>query len=148
MRRAGSANRPSSGIRGSMRLQYYVRRYIVPRNIDPSRGLSTPSVRAPERDVRDQDPGPARERVADAVGVLVVQDPLPPVADDALRHEHDRDDLGVAGGEHVEIADERLDELPVGRLEDEQVHAVDLAPEPFAEAGRLLEVVGHVDRDD
>ena len=70
------------------------------------------------------------------------------MADDPLRHEHDRDDLGVAGREHVEVADERLDELAVRRLEDEQVDAVDLAPEPLAEALGLLEVVGHVDRDD
>ena len=61
-----------------------------------------------------------RQGVADPVGVLVVQEPLPPVARDPLREEDDGHDVGIAVRGHLEVPDERLDELAVGRLDEHE----------------------------
>ena len=55
---------------------------------------------------------------------------------------------GSRRGQHLQVADQRLDELPVRGLKDEQLDAVDLPVEPLRSSGGSAPVVGHVDRND
>ena len=109
-------------------------------------------VLAPVRDVHDDRVRPAEQHRPQPLGRLVVEDPLPPVAGDVLGddHEGDRRVLVRRPGrvEHVEVGEQRADERPVGRLDDDQRHARDLALPAVAHARRPSRVVGDVDRPD
>ena len=67
------------------------------------------------------------------VGVLVVQQALPPVADDPLGTSTIVTTSG-SGPRAFQVPDERLDELAVRRLEEEERSTPAPAPEPLAEA--------------
>ena len=63
----------------------------------------------------------------EALGGLVVEQPVPPVAGDVLGQDDDRDRRLLVRRpglvEDVEVGDERRDERPVRRLDDDQRHA-------------------------
>ena len=55
--------------------------------------------------------------VSDQMDVLVVQDALPPVVGHVLGDQHDRHRVDVPLRDHLQVADERLDEVPIRRLQ-------------------------------
>ena len=90
----------------------------------------------------------AGQGIADPVGGLVVEESLPPMADDALGEEDDRDRRRILLGGHLEIPDQRLDEFAERLFDDHELDPrhlpLELLPQP---CGRM-EVVGDMDHDD
>ena len=101
---------------------------------------------APVRDLGDEDVLAAQQRLADPPAVLVVEEPLPPVARHVLGEQHDEHVVAVARRRVLEVADERPDERAVRRLDDDERHARQLAREPLADRSPAASVVGDVDR--
>ena len=83
---------------------------------------------------------------------LVVEQPVPPVAGDVLGQDDDRDRRLLVRRpglvEDVEVGDDRRDDRPVRRLDDDQRHVRELALPARAERVGRLEVVGDVDGPD
>ena len=102
--------------------------------------------------VRDDGVLAPDERGLEALGRLVVQHPVPPVAGDVLGQDDDRRRGGAVrrpgAVEDVEVGDDRAHQRPVGRLDDDQRDARQLPLPAFAERLGLLRLGGHEHRLD
>src|SRR3954452_7481872 len=88
----------------------------------PATAAVVPAHRALQlpRDGRDHDAGLELQPCAQAQRALVVQDVLPPVPHDVLRHEDDDDLAGALPADVLDVVDDRPGDLPVRGLEDGQ----------------------------
>ena len=106
----------------------------------PVGALEPGRVLASVRDVDDDGVGPAEEGRPEPLRRLVVEDPLPPVAGDVLGDDDERDRRLLVrrpgSVEDVEVGEQRPDERPVRRLDDDERDARHLALPALAHLGR------------
>ena len=92
-----------------------------------------PSALAPVRDLGDEHVRVSEQRLLDPPAVLVVEQPLPPVARHVLGQQDDDEIAARTLCRVLEVPDQRPDERAVRRLDDDERHAGQLTRESIAD---------------